>query len=113
MSARCRVSRWAGSAVAVVMLRNLTPHARICSTAGDDLVLLDGGLATELERRGHDLSDDLWSARLLLDRPGRDRARRTWSFFAAGARVATTASYQASFEGFAAPRLHAATRRRP
>ena len=30
-------------------------------------VTLDGGLATELERRGHDLSDQLWSARLLVD----------------------------------------------
>jgi homocysteine S-methyltransferase len=69
-------------------------------TAGDDLVLLDGGLATELERRGHDLSDDLWSARLLLDRPDEIVATHR-SYFAAGARVATTSSYQASFEGFA------------
>ena len=66
-----------------------------------DLVLLDGGFATELERRGHDLSDDLWSARLLLDDP--DEVRDTHlAFFRAGARLATTASYQASFEGFAA-----------
>ncbi|MCA2333516.1 homocysteine S-methyltransferase family protein, partial [Mycobacterium avium] len=34
-----------------------------------DPVLLDGGLATELEARGHDLSDPLWSARLLADAP--------------------------------------------
>ena len=32
-------------------------------------VVLDGGLATLLEARGHDLSSDLWSARLLLDDP--------------------------------------------
>lgn len=64
------------------------------------LVLLDGGFATELERRGHDLSDDLWSARLLLDDP--DEIRDTHlAFYRAGARVATTASYQASFAGFA------------
>jgi homocysteine S-methyltransferase len=69
-------------------------------TPGEDLVLLDGGLATELERRGHDLSDDLWSARLLLDRPEEIVATHR-SYFAAGARVATTSSYQASFEGFA------------
>jgi homocysteine S-methyltransferase len=32
--------------------------------------ILDGGLATALERRGHDLSQGgLWSARLLLDNP--------------------------------------------
>ena len=28
-------------------------------------LIADGGLATELEARGHDLSDALWSARLL------------------------------------------------
>src|SRR5262245_54186956 len=32
-------------------------------------VVLDGGLATQLEAAGHDLSDDLWSARLLRDDP--------------------------------------------
>ncbi len=65
-----------------------------------ELLLLDGGLATELERRGHDLSDDLWSARLLLDRPDEIVATHL-SYFRAGAQVATTASYQASFAGFA------------
>jgi homocysteine S-methyltransferase len=65
------------------------------------VTLLDGGLATELERRGHDLSDDLWSARLLRDDPAEVRDTHL-AFFRAGARVATTASYQASVEGFAA-----------
>ncbi|MGH8893374.1 MAG: homocysteine S-methyltransferase [Actinomycetes bacterium] len=64
------------------------------------VTVLDGGLATELERRGHDLSDALWSARLLRDDPGAVRDTHL-AFFRAGARVATTASYQASFEGFA------------
>ncbi len=64
------------------------------------VVLLDGGFATELERRGQVLSDDLWSARLLLDDPDEVRATHL-AFYRAGARVATTASYQASFEGFA------------
>ena len=32
-------------------------------------VVLDGGLATLLERHGHDLSSHLWSARLLRDDP--------------------------------------------
>ena len=64
-------------------------------------VVLDGGLATLLEKRGHDLSSDLWSARLLRDDPQAiERAHR--EFFAAGAEVATTASYQVSFEGFGA-----------
>lgn len=64
-------------------------------------VLLDGGLATQLETQGYDLSSALWSARLLADQPEAivEAHRR---FFAAGAEVAITASYQASFEGFAA-----------
>lgn len=70
--------------------------------APDDTVLLgDGGLATELEARGHDLSDPLWSARLLVDAPHEITAVHS-AFFRAGAMIATTASYQASFEGFAA-----------
>ena len=67
----------------------------------DDAVLVaDGGLATELEAQGNDLSDSLWSARLLLDAPDRVRDAHL-AFFRAGAVIATSASYQASFEGFA------------
>ncbi|MBV9722087.1 MAG: homocysteine S-methyltransferase family protein, partial [Mycobacterium sp.] len=33
----------------------------------DSALIADGGLATELEARGNDLSDPLWSARLLVD----------------------------------------------
>lgn len=66
----------------------------------DTVLISDGGLATELEARGHDLSDDLWSARLLLDSP-QDIADVHAAFFRAGAAFATTASYQASFDGFA------------
>jgi homocysteine S-methyltransferase len=68
------------------------------------VVLLDGGLATELTARGHDLSDRLWSARLLLTGPGAIEDAHL-AYFEAGARVATTASYQASVEGFAAAGL--------
>ncbi|HYY10604.1 MAG TPA: homocysteine S-methyltransferase [Kineosporiaceae bacterium] len=64
-------------------------------------VVLDGGLATELERRGHDLSSSLWSARVLREEPGEVVAAHR-AFVEAGARVLTTASYQASFEGLAA-----------
>ena len=68
----------------------------------DNTVLIaDGGLSTELEARGHDLSDALWSARLLVDAPQEIAAVHT-SFFRAGASIATTASYQASFDAFAA-----------
>lgn len=70
--------------------------------ASNNTVLIsDGGLATELEARGHDLSDDLWSARLLLDAPDEIVAAHR-AFYDAGAAIATTASYQASFDGFAA-----------
>lgn len=64
------------------------------------MLISDGGLATELQARGHDLSDDLWSARLLMDAPEEITAAHL-AFFQAGAVVATTASYQASFGGFA------------
>jgi homocysteine S-methyltransferase len=77
---------------------------RVCDVvfaAPHDTVLIsDGGLATELEARGHDLSDDLWSARLLVDAPEEIVAVHC-AFFRAGASIATTASYQASFDGFA------------
>jgi homocysteine S-methyltransferase len=66
----------------------------------DTVLITDGGLATELEARGHDLSDDLWSARLLVDAPQEITAVHA-AFFRAGAVFATTASYQASFDGFA------------
>ncbi len=63
-------------------------------------VVLDGALATELERRGADLNDPLWSARVLMAQPELIEAVHR-DYFRAGADVATTASYQATFEGFA------------
>ena len=67
-------------------------------------VVLDGGLSNALEDRGHDLSSDLWTARLLRDDPGEIVAVHR-AYFAAGARVATTASYQASVPGLVAAGL--------
>jgi hypothetical protein len=67
------------------------------STQG--VVVLDGALATELERRGADLNDPLWSARLLIENPGLIEQVHT-GYLWAGADVITTASYQASFAGF-------------
>ena len=63
-------------------------------------IVLDGGLATQLEAQGADLSDSLWSARLLIEEPEAIVAAHL-AFYRAGANVATTASYQATFEGFA------------
>jgi homocysteine S-methyltransferase len=68
---------------------------------GETVLVADGGLATELEAQGNDLSDPLWSARLLMDAPGQILDAHL-AFFRAGAQIATSASYQASFEGFAA-----------
>jgi homocysteine S-methyltransferase len=62
-------------------------------------VVLDGGLATELEARGHDLRDSLWSAKLLRDDPQAIEDVHV-AYFEAGADVAITASYHATFEGF-------------
>jgi homocysteine S-methyltransferase len=67
-------------------------------------VVLDGGLSNALEDRGHDLSSDLWTARLLHDDPGEIVAVHR-AYFSAGARVATTASYQASVPGLVAAGL--------
>lgn len=72
----------------------------LAETLAEGPVVLDGGLATELERRGHDLSTGLWSARLLRDDPAALVAVHT-AFAAAGAQVITTASYQATLDGFA------------
>ena len=68
-------------------------------------VVLDGGLSTELEARGHDVSSALWSARLLREDPAAIVAAHA-AFAAAGAQVATTASYQATIEGFEAAGVH-------
>jgi homocysteine S-methyltransferase len=74
-------------------------HFRDALRHGDPLPL-DGGLATQLEAQGADLSDSLWSARLLIEEPDQIVAAHV-AFYRAGARIATTASYQATFEGFA------------
>lgn len=67
--------------------------------AGENLVL-DGALATELETHGCDLEDPLWSAKVLLEQP--ELVKRVHlDYFRAGARVAITASYQATPLGFA------------
>jgi homocysteine S-methyltransferase len=71
------------------------------ATIRSGVVVLDGGLATELEARGHDMSDRLWSARLLLTDPAAIEDVHL-AYYRAGAQVATTASYQASVDGFAA-----------
>jgi homocysteine S-methyltransferase len=64
------------------------------------VAVLDGALATELERRGFELRDELWSAKVLLEHPEAIRAVHD-DYLAAGADILTTASYQATLQGFA------------
>lgn len=63
------------------------------------VVILDGGLASELEARGANLSDELWSARLLTDDPDL-LVKVHLAFLEAGADCIVSASYQATEEGF-------------
>ncbi|MFN3492730.1 MAG: homocysteine S-methyltransferase, partial [Anaerolineales bacterium] len=65
-----------------------------------NIIVLDGALATELENRGCDLNDSLWSAKILIEQPELIRQVHL-DYFNAGADVAITASYQATVEGFA------------
>ena len=78
------------------------PHTNLLSRmllAGVELTV-DGALATELEAHGCDLEDSLWSAKVLLEQPELiKRVHR--DYFAAGAQIAITASYQATPQGFA------------
>jgi homocysteine S-methyltransferase len=60
-----------------------------------DALILDGGLATELEARGCDLSDELWSARLLLENPALIQQVHL-DYYWAGADCGISASYQAT-----------------
>lgn len=70
-------------------------------------VVLDGGLSTQLESRGHDVNDRLWTGRVLLDDPVAI-TRAHADFVEAGAQVVISASYQVSRRGFVAEGLTAA-----
>ena len=78
-----------------------TPSGFSALLARQGIILLDGGLATELERRGHDLNDPLWSAKVLIEDPGAIMAAHL-AYLEAGADCVTTATYQATFQGLAA-----------
>ncbi|MFI6858992.1 homocysteine S-methyltransferase [Streptomyces sp. NPDC050421] len=75
------------------------PARPLATALAAGTVLLDGGLSNQLEAQGCDLSDALWSARLLADGPEQIEAAHA-AYVRAGAQVLITASYQASFEGF-------------
>ena len=78
-------------------------------------LILDGGFATELEARGANLNDSLWSAKLLLESP-QMLEDVNCDYLRAGADVAVTASYQATIpglmgHGLTAPQAEAAIRK--
>lgn len=63
------------------------------------LLVLDGAFGTELARRGFDTNDELWSAKALFEKPELVEAVHR-DYYEAGADVSTSASYQATVEGF-------------
>lgn len=73
-------------------------------------IVIDGGLGTALESRGVDLGHELWSAELLRDDPD-TIAEVHAAFIRAGARIVTTASYQATPLGFTRAGIDAAAGR--
>ena len=64
----------------------------------DRPILIDGGLATQLEAQGCNIDGELWSAKLLRTDPDAIVAAHR-AYLDAGARIIITASYQASREG--------------
>lgn len=64
------------------------------------LHILDGAMATELERRGCNISGPLWSARVLDEAPEAIRQVHL-DYLRAGADCISTASYQVSAMGYA------------
>ncbi|MFG3348777.1 homocysteine S-methyltransferase [Streptomyces sp. NPDC048018] len=78
----------------------MKPDRSLAAALAEDVLVLDGGLSNQLEAQGCDLSDALWSARLLADAPEQIEAAHA-AYVRAGAQVLITSSYQATFEGFA------------
>ncbi|MGW8673243.1 homocysteine S-methyltransferase [Streptomyces niveus] len=78
----------------------MKPVRTLAAALAEGSLVLDGGLSDQLRAQGCDLSDDLWSARLLDDAPEQIEAAHA-AYVRAGAQVLITASYQATYEGFA------------
>ena len=63
------------------------------------LIVMDGAMGTELEKRGYNVSDALWSAKFLKENP--DAIKQIHKdYMEAGANVVTCCSYQATIPGF-------------
>lgn len=63
------------------------------------VIILDGALATELEKRGCNINDSLWSAKILDENP-KIIEDVHYDYFMSGADCAITSSYQATLCGF-------------
>ncbi|MCH8149455.1 MAG: homocysteine S-methyltransferase [Planctomycetes bacterium] len=99
---RHRQERRRSSRIGSVSVRQAAPLDNFLEKQG--FLMLDGGLATELEESGHDLDHPLWSARLLIENP--DAIYQVHrAYLDAGADCIITASYQASVPGLEAQGL--------
>jgi homocysteine S-methyltransferase len=67
--------------------------------AKQKVLILDGAFGTELERKGYDINDSLWSAKFLMEKQEAIGEVHK-DYLEAGSDCVTTASYQATFEGF-------------
>jgi homocysteine S-methyltransferase len=89
---------WRKSGYPIIIYKIHADMNPITSILGQHAALvIDGALATELERRGCNLNDALWSAKILLEQPEIIKQVHL-DYFRAGADCAITASYQASIE---------------
>ncbi len=67
--------------------------------ATQPLLFLDGGAGTHLEALGCDLNHPLWTAKILKEQP-EQIVQLHKDYFAAGADIGESVSYQATVEGF-------------
>ncbi|MEQ8199147.1 MAG: homocysteine S-methyltransferase [Clostridiaceae bacterium] len=63
------------------------------------IIILDGAMGTELGKRGCDINDPLWSAKILAENPEAIKSVH-YDYFNSGADCAITSSYQATIEGY-------------
>ncbi|HET6564744.1 MAG TPA: homocysteine S-methyltransferase family protein, partial [Xanthomonadales bacterium] len=80
---------------------NKSPALLAACLRQQGFLVLDGALATELEQKGANLDDPLWSARCLLESPELI-AEVHRDYLDAGADIISSATYQASEQGFKA-----------
>ncbi|XP_018605690.2 uncharacterized protein LOC108933242 isoform X1 [Scleropages formosus] len=95
------VQVWKAEILSLCVSRDEPEVRRVQATIMcEAIVIVDGGLATDLEAAGVQIQGDpLWSARVLNTNPQAIRDVH-YRFLQSGADVITTATYQASVKGF-------------